>query len=39
MKTLLKKRPDLLDKIVPTNFDVGCRRRELQSFLIFQAFG
>jgi cation diffusion facilitator CzcD-associated flavoprotein CzcO len=32
MKTLLKKRPDLLDKIMPTNFDVGCRRRELQSF-------
>jgi cation diffusion facilitator CzcD-associated flavoprotein CzcO len=32
MKTLLMKRPDLLDKIMPTNFDVGCRRRECEAF-------
>ena len=32
MKTLLKDRPDLLDKIMPTNFDVGCRRRERKDF-------
>jgi cation diffusion facilitator CzcD-associated flavoprotein CzcO len=34
MKTLLKDRPDLLYKIMPTNFDVGCRRREWQDFQI-----
>jgi hypothetical protein len=32
MKTLLKGRPELLDKIMPTNFDVGCRRRECKVF-------
>ena len=32
MKTLLKDRPDLLDKIMPTDFDVGCRRRGCQAF-------
>ena len=26
MRTLLKDQPDLLDKIMPTDFDVGCRR-------------
>ena len=26
MRTLLKDRTDLLDKIMPTDFDVGCRR-------------
>jgi cation diffusion facilitator CzcD-associated flavoprotein CzcO len=32
MKTLLKDRPDLLDKIMPIDFDVGCRRRECKDF-------
>lgn len=32
MKTLLRTRPDLLDKIMPTKFDVGCRRRECKAF-------
>ena len=28
MRTLLKDRPELLEKIMPTDFDVGCRRRK-----------